>query len=94
MFRKVFRFVFLVGILFSAAFIFLKLLAFILGNLSKVFRSAGCAVYMFTSVVIMILSALDGDILTFSAVGGVASVILANALSVSEDARDRSAENK
>ena len=77
-----------------AAFIFLKLLAFILGNLSKVFRSAGCAVYMFTSVVIMILSALDGDILTFSAVGGVASVILANALSVSEDARDRSAENK
>lgn len=77
-----------------AVFIFLKLLAFILGNLSKVFRSAGCAVYMFTSVVIMILSALDGDILTFSAVGGVASVILANALSVSEDARDRSAENK
>ena len=77
-----------------AAFIFLKLLAFILGNLSKVFRSAGCAVYMFTSVVILILSALDGDILTFSAVGGVASVILANALSVSEDARDRSAENK
>ena len=77
-----------------AAFIFLKLLAFILGNLLKVFRSAGCAVYMFTSVVILILSALDGDILTFSAVGGVASVILANALSVSEDARDRSAENK
>ncbi len=77
-----------------AAFIFLKLLAFILGNLSKVFRSAGCAVYMFTSVVILILSALDGDILTFSAVGGVASVILANALSVSEDARTRSAENK
>lgn len=77
-----------------AVFIFLKLLAFILGNLSKVFRSAGCAVYMFTSVVILILSALDGDILTFSAVGGVASVILANALSVSEDARDRSAENK
>lgn len=77
-----------------AAFIFLKLLAFILGNLSKVFRSAGCAVYMFTSVVILILSALDGDILTFSAVGGVASAILANALSVSEDARDRSAENK
>lgn len=77
-----------------AAFIFLKLLAFILGNLLKVFRSAGCAVYMFTSVVILILSALDGDILTFSAVGGVASAILANALSVSEDARDRSAENK
>lgn len=77
-----------------AAFIFLKLLAFILENLSKVFRSAGCAVYMFTSVVILILSALDGDILTFSAVGGVASAILANALSVSEDARDRSAENK
>lgn len=77
-----------------AAFIFLKLLAFILGNLSKVFRSAGCAVYMFTSVVILILSALDGDILTFSAVGCVASAILANALSVSEDARDRSAENK
>lgn len=77
-----------------AAFIFLKLLAFILGNLSKVFRSAGCAVYMFTSVVILILSALDGDILTFSAVGSVASAILANALSVSEDARDRSAENK
>lgn len=77
-----------------AVFIFLKLLAFILGNLSKVFRSAGCAVYMFTSVVILILSALDGDILTFSAVGGVASAILANALSVSEDARDRSAENK
>ncbi len=77
-----------------AAFIFLKLLAFILGNLSKVFRSAGCAVYMFTSVVILILSALDGDILTFSAVGGVASAILANALSVIEDARDRSAENK
>lgn len=77
-----------------AAFIFLKLLAFILGNLSKVFRSAGCAVYMFTSVVILILSALDGDILTFSAVGGVASAILANAFSVSEDARDRSAENK
>ena len=77
-----------------AAFIFLKLLAFILGNLSKVLRSAGCAVYMFTSVVILILSALDGDILTFSAVGGVASAILANALSVSEDARDRSAENK
>lgn len=77
-----------------AAFIFLKLLAFILGNLSKVFRSAGCAVYMFTSVVILILSALDGDILIFSAVGGVASAILANALSVSEDARDRSAENK
>lgn len=77
-----------------AAFIFLKLLAFILGNLSKVLRSAGCAVYMFTSVVILILSALDGDILTFSAVGGVASVILANALSVSEDARERSAENK
>ena len=49
---------------------------------------------MFTSVVILILSALDGDILTFSAVGGVASTILANALSVSEDARDRSAENK
>lgn len=49
---------------------------------------------MFTSVVILILSALDGDILTFSAVGGVASVILANALSVSEDVRDRSAENK
>lgn len=77
-----------------AAFIFLKLLAFILGNLSKVLRSAGCAVYMFTSVVILIISALDGDILTFSAVGGVASVILANALSVSEDARERSAENK
>lgn len=77
-----------------AAFIFLKLLAFILGNLSKVLRSAGCAVYMFTSVVILILSALDGDVLTFSAVGGVASVILANALSVSEDARERSAENK
>lgn len=77
-----------------AVFIFLKLLAFILGNLSKVFRSAGCAVYMFTSVVILILSALDGDILTFSAVGGVASAILANALSVSEDACDRSAENK
>ena len=78
----------------QTALIFLKLLAFILGNLSKVFRSAGCAVYMFTSVVILILSALDGDILTFSAVGGVASAILANALSVSEDARDRSAENK
>ncbi len=77
-----------------AAFIFLKLLAFILGNLSKVFRSAGCAVYMFTSVVILILSAIDGDILTFSAVGGVASVILANALSVSEDVRIHSAENK
>jgi len=48
---------------------------------------------MFTSFVIMILSALDGDILAFSAVGGIASVILANALSVSEDARANSSEN-
>lgn len=83
---------FLVYIL-PAAFIFLKLLAYILLNLTEVFRSAGCAVYMFTSFVIMILSALDGDILAFSAVGGIASVILANALSVSEDARANSSEN-
>ena len=83
---------FLVYIL-PAAFIFLKLLAYILLNLTEIFRSAGCAVYMFTSFVIMILSALDGDILTFSAVGGIASVILANALSVSEDARANSSEN-
>ena len=52
---------FLVYIL-PAAFIFLKLLAYILLNLTEIFRSAGCAVYMFTSFVIMILSALDGDI--------------------------------
>lgn len=83
---------FLVYIL-PAAFIFLKLLAYILLNLTEIFRSAGCAVYMFTSFVIMILSALDGDILAFSAVGGIASVILANALSVSEDARSNSSEN-
>lgn len=83
---------FLVYIL-PAAFIFLKLLAYILLNLTESFRSAGCAVYMFTSFVIMILSALDGDILAFSAVGGIASVILANALSVSEDARVNSSEN-
>lgn len=83
---------FLVYIL-PAAFIFLKLLAYILLNLTEIFRSAGCAVYMFTSFVIMILSALDGDILAFSAVGGIASVILANALSVSEDARVNSSEN-
>lgn len=83
---------FLVYIL-PAAFIFLKLFAYILLNLTEIFRSAGCAVYMFTSFVIMILSALDGDILTFSAVGGIASVILANALSVSEDARANSSEN-
>lgn len=83
---------FLVYIL-PAAFIFLKLLAYILLNLTEIFRSAGCAVYMFTSFVIMILSALDGDILTFSAVGGIASVILVNALSVSEDARANSSEN-
>lgn len=83
---------FLVYIL-PVAFIFLKLLAYILLNLTEIFRSAGCAVYMFTSFVIMILSALDGDILTFSAVGGIASVILANALSVSEDARANSSEN-
>lgn len=83
---------FLVYIL-PAAFIFLKLLACILLNLTEIFRSAGCAVYMFTSFVIMILSALDGDILAFSAVGGIASVILANALSVSEDARANSSEN-
>lgn len=83
---------FLVYIL-PAAFIFLKLLAYILLNLIEIFRSAGCAVYMFTSFVIMILSALDGDILAFSAVGGIASVILANALSVSEDARANSSEN-
>lgn len=83
---------FLVYIL-PAAFIFLKLLAYILLNLTEIFRSAGCAVYMFTSFVIMILSALDGDILAFSAVGGIASVILANALSVSEDARANSSEN-
>lgn len=83
---------FLVYIL-PAAFIFLKLLAYILLNLTEIFRSAGCAVYMFTSFVIIILSALDGDILAFSAVGGIASVILANALSVSEDARVNSSEN-
>ena len=83
---------FLVYIL-PAAFIFLKLLAYILLNLTEIFRSAGCAVYMFTSFVIMILSALDGDILALSAVGGIASVILANALSVSEDARANSSEN-
>lgn len=83
---------FLVYIL-PAAFIFLKLLAYILLNLTEIFRSAGCAFYMFTSFVIMILSALDGDILAFSAVGGIASVILANALSVSEDARANSSEN-
>lgn len=83
---------FLVYIL-PAAFIFLKLLAYILLNLTEIFRSAGCVVYMFTSFVIMILSALDGDILAFSAVGGIASVILANALSVSEDARANSSEN-
>jgi len=83
---------FLVYIL-PAAFIFLKLLAYILLNLTEIFRSVGCAVYMFTSFVIMILSALDGDILAFSAVGGIASVILANALSVSEDARANSSEN-
>ena len=83
---------FLIYIL-PAAFIFLKLLAYILLNLTEIFRSAGCAVYMFTSFVIMILSALDGDILAFSAVGGIASVILANALSVSEDARANSSEN-
>lgn len=83
---------FLVYIL-PAAFIFLKLLAYILLNLTEIFRSAGCVVYMFTSFVIMILSALDGDILAFSAVGGIASVILANALSVSEDARVNSSEN-
>ena len=83
---------FLVYIL-PAAFIFLKLLAYILLNLTEIFRSAGCAVYMFTSFVIMILSALDGDSLAFSAVGGIASVILANALSVSEDARANSSEN-
>lgn len=83
---------FLVYIL-PAAFIFLKLLAYILLNLTEIFRSAGCAVYMFISFVIMILSALDGDILAFSAVGGIASVILANALSVSEDARANSSEN-
>lgn len=83
---------FLVYIL-PAAFIFLKLLAYILLNLTEIFRSAGCAVYMFTSFVIMILSALDGDILAFSAVGGIASVVLANALSVSEDARVNSSEN-
>lgn len=83
---------FLVYIL-PAAFIFLKLLAYILLNLTEIFRSAGCAVYMFTSFVIMIFSALDGDILAFSAVGGIASVILANALSVSEDARANSSEN-
>lgn len=83
---------FLVYIL-PAAFIFLKLLAYILLKLTEIFRSAGCAVYMFTSFVIMILSALDGDILAFSAVGGIASVILANALSVSEDARVNSSEN-
>lgn len=83
---------FLVYIL-PAAFIFLKLLAYILLNLTEIFRSAGCAVYMFTSFVIMILSALDGDILAFSAVGGIASVILANALSISEDARANSSEN-
>lgn len=83
---------FLVYIL-PATFIFLKLLAYILLNLTEIFRSAGCAVYMFTSFVIMILSALDGDILAFSAVGGIASVILANALSVSEDARANSSEN-
>ena len=83
---------FLVYIL-PAAFIFLKLLAYILLNLTEIFRSAGCAVYMFTSFVIMILSALDGDILAFSAVGGIASVILSNALSVSEDARANSSEN-
>ena len=83
---------FLVYIL-PAAFIFLKLLAYILLNLTEIFRSASCAVYMFTSFVIMILSALDGDILAFSAVGGIASVILANALSVSEDARANSSEN-
>lgn len=83
---------FLVYIL-PAAFIFLKLLVYILLNLTEIFRSAGCAVYMFTSFVIMILSALDGDILAFSAVGGIASVILANALSVSEDARANSSEN-
>lgn len=83
---------FLVYIL-PAAFIFLKLLAYILLNLTEIFRSAGCAVYMFTSFVIMIISALDGDILAFSAVGGIASVILANALSVSEDARANSSEN-
>lgn len=83
---------FLVYIL-PAAFIFLKLLAYILLNLTEIFRSAGCAVYMLTSFVIMILSALDGDILAFSAVGGIASVILANALSVSEDARANSSEN-
>lgn len=83
---------FLVYIL-PAAFIFLKLLAYILLNLTEIFCSAGCAVYMFTSFVIMILSALDGDILAFSAVGGIASVILANALSVSEDARVNSSEN-
>lgn len=72
-----------------AAFIFLKLIAFILGNLKLLFRSAGCAVYVFTGVVVLILSALDGDILTFSAVGGMASVILANAVSVCDDTLDR-----
>lgn len=77
-----------------AAFIFLKLIAFILGNLGTIFRSAGCAVYMFTSVVILILSALDGDILAFSAVGGMASVIFANALSICEDTRERMKNDK
>lgn len=77
-----------------ALFIFIKLIGFILRNLTSIFRSAGCTVYMLTSMIILILSALDGDILTFSAVGSVAAVILANALSLCDEAGERLSKKK
>ena len=77
-----------------ALFIFIKLIGFMLRNLTSIFRSAGCTVYMLTSMIILILSALDGDILTFSAVGSVAAVILANALSLCDEAGERLSKKK
>lgn len=77
-----------------ALFIFIKLIGFMLRNLTSIFRSAGCTVYMLTSMIILILSALDGDILTFSAVGSVAAVILANALSLCDEVGGRLLKEK
>ena len=66
------------------AFIFLKIFKFILLNFSSVFESIGFLTYVFSAVVILILSVFDGDVLAFSAVGSVAAVLLANTFTLCE----------
>ena len=78
----------LIAYILPALFIFLRILKFIIMNLSSVSGSIGCMAYMFSAVVIMILSLFDGDVIAFSAVGAVASVILANAFCLCDEAEN------